>query len=107
VAVWRPVVNADRLICGVALPFGAPTQDNRGPWTEQAIQPWLSMQLGLDCRLDHGPILDRDSTIYTIGIARRFAVVTQPLHALLALIEIDEGRWGDAARGPCCVLGEE
>ena len=89
-------MNPQRCIVGIALPFGVCSRDDRGPWGESDIQEWLTCGVGLPCRLDHGPILDRDSFIYTIGAARDFAVVRQPVYGLLTMIEIDEGRWGDA-----------
>jgi hypothetical protein len=88
--------NPDRLVCGLATVFGTRTRGGR-IWYREEFDAWLNSRLtAVPLRLDHGPVWDIRGALTNIGTAREFAVVDQPAHGLLALVELDQGAWHDS-----------
>ena len=87
-------IDPQRAILGIACTFGK----SIGGWTLQPDQfeRWLALEPGLDMRINHGNVIDHHGCIATIGRWRAFKIITQPVHGLLALGEIDSARgFGD------------
>jgi hypothetical protein len=91
-------MNVDTdLICGFATVFDQPGQDGSPPWRVEAFKRFLELEMAVDLRVDHGPLIDSRGFIANVGVARRFAAVTEPLPGLLCLAEIDHaGGYGDS-----------
>jgi hypothetical protein len=90
------MMNPDRLVCGLATVFGTRTRGGR-IWYREEFDAWLNSGVtAVPLRLDHGPVFDIHGAITNIGAAREFAVVNQPVHGLLTLVELDQGGWQDS-----------
>lgn len=88
-------IDANRAILGLACTFDKPT---RGGWrfAPHQFDAWLDLEMGLPMRIDHGSAFDHKGAIMHVGKWVNFAVVTQPVPALLALGQIDSARgFGD------------
>ena len=90
------MMNPDRLVCGLATVFGTRTRGGR-IWYREEFDAWHNSGVtAVPLQLGHGPVFDIHGAITNIGAAREFAVVNQPVHGLLTLVELDQGGWQDS-----------
>lgn len=103
-------MNADRLICGLAAPFGEPSRndDDLGEYTADNMRRFVELETGLPLRWSHqtvgvpsvrrfGDLVGVTTTfVNQIGSSRRFAIGHGiGWSGVVALAQLDETPWCD------------
>jgi hypothetical protein len=90
-AGWSVIKDPHRAICGIATVFGQTNpNDRRIIYRPEHFQRFLDLEMGVPLRLNHGSLITNQRCVRYIGVARRFAIVERPVHALLTLAELDD-----------------
>jgi hypothetical protein len=90
--------DPDRWLCGVATIFGEACPNDGRIWTAAMFQRWLDLEMAVDLRIDHGPLITGRGVIANLGTVGHFTVIKQPVYGLLCIAQVarDQWSWGDA-----------
>lgn len=94
----------DRLILGLAVPFGQPTVDGRDARRREDFALTVDLQPRVPLRWEHAPILDPTGCTDEVGTVLRWAALrgsSQRPAGLLALSEVQPGPYGSYLLGAC------
>jgi hypothetical protein len=82
------ITRPGRVVCGIGTVYGQPSPNDGRSWSAAQFDEFVSLEVGLPLRVDHGILLNSHGVIASVGTVRRFQHITFPTKGLLILAEI-------------------